>query len=84
MRYQVNHVPGMGKHIRVSTRTGFAHIVLNKAQVLVSFYSFDEEPIGGVYLVPREPLSVYDAGWNIDALKWIVEVFQPVIRQNVR
>lgn len=83
MRGQRAPVMGMGNHIRVSTTTGYGHVVLNRGQVLVSFYRFNGEPIGGIHLVPKEPISVYNCGWKVEVLKWIVDTFQPVIRHSV-
>lgn len=68
----------MSHIIQVQTSTGFANITLNCGWLLCVFYfNPDEMSVGSVHFRVQNERVLYDNGWNLKVLTWLIETYQP-------
>ena len=71
----------MSRFIHVATKTGFMQVTLNEevGALLVSFRTSIDEPkaLRQVQIAVRNTKVVYDEGWRLDTLLWLLDTYQP-------
>lgn len=73
----------ISKHIRIATKTGYMWVGLNDGKLLVLFRADENSPsLRTVEIKVQNPKAVYDAGWRIDVLLWLVRSYEPSPRMS--
>ena len=54
-------------------------IVLNQGWLLCVFYA-GEISVGSVHFQVQNSKAIYDDGWRLDTLKWLIETYEPRVK----
>ncbi len=69
------------QHIRINTRTGFMSAMLNDGKLLVIFRVDENSPsLRSIHIEVQNPRAVYDGGWRLSVLQWLVDNYEPAAR----
>lgn len=72
----------MGVHIRLATVTGYAVVMLNDGYLLCTFRGIDNEPLYAVEIRVQNEKAVYDAGWRLSVLRWLIDTYEPKVKMK--
>lgn len=67
-------------HIRLATATGYAVVMLNDGYLLCIFRNPENEPLYSVEIRVQNEKAVYNEGWNMKVLQWLIDNYEPKFR----
>jgi hypothetical protein len=69
-----------GIHTRIATKRGYARVTLNRGWLLCIFFDVEEKSIGSVHIQIQNTKAVYDGGWRLGVLQWLIDHFEPIVK----
>jgi hypothetical protein len=68
-----------GIHTQIATKRGYAVVILNRGWLLCVFYD-DEKSIGSVQFRVQNTKAIFNGGWRLDTLQWLVDEYEPRVK----